>query len=194
MSQPGKRRGEQSDEGNPAKKPLHDFPSISHSGQAHGVSIKEMALPELVPYELVEDLTLVLPSQPFEVSSGFSKQRYARDLWTIFQEEALVDRRLDAMHQKWFKASKLVPPVSALTNFCHFKVRKPDVGELWECRHPAGEGAELSNKASTRQGVLRTVRTLELVLDQVTAQQMPELHLSLSRLHLDYIMLMCIIC
>ena len=51
-----------------------------------------------------------------------------------------------------------------------------------------------NNKASTRQEVLRTVRTYELVLDQFPAQQMPALQLSLSRLHLDYMMLICVIC
>lgn len=67
------------------------------------MSSKEVQLPDLVPYDVVEDLTLVLPSQPLDVSAGFSKQRYARDLWTIFSEEAFVDRRLADMHKAWFE-------------------------------------------------------------------------------------------
>ncbi|KAF6227530.1 hypothetical protein HO173_012169 [Letharia columbiana] len=171
-----RRRGEQSDEGNQAKKPLHSFESTSQLGQASSMSSKEVQLPDLVPYDVVEDLTLVLPSQPLDVSAGFSKQRYARDLWTIFSEEAFVDRRLADMHKAWFE------------------VRKPDARELWESRYPSGEAAGPSNKASNRHGVLRTVRTLELVIDRVSARQMPALHKSLSRLHLDYIMLMCVVC
>ena len=98
MNSAGKRRGEQSDQGNQAKKPLHSFQSTSSA------SNKEMALPELVAYDIVEDLALVLPSQPLDVSAGFSKQRYARDLWTIFSEEAFVDPKLAEMHQAWFEA------------------------------------------------------------------------------------------
>ena len=101
MKSAGKRRGEQSDQGNQAKKPLHSFESTS------GASNKDVALPELVPYDIVEDLALVLPSQPLEFSAGFSKQRYARDLWTIFSEEALLDPKLAAMHKAWFEARHL---------------------------------------------------------------------------------------
>ena len=98
MNSAGKRRGEQSDQGNQAKKPLHSFESTS------SVSNKDMALPDLVPYDIVQDLTLVLPSQPLTFSAGFSKQKYAHDLWNIFSEEAFVDPKLAEMHKAWFKA------------------------------------------------------------------------------------------
>lgn len=171
-----KRKGEQSDRGTQAKKVLHSSASTSRTEEARNTSSQNMALPELVPYDLVEDLSLVLPSQPFDVSAAFSEQRYARDLWAIFKEEAFVDQKLAEMHRKWFEA------------------RKPNAQELWESRYPSGNAAGFSNNPSNRSGVLRIVRTLELALDQISAEQMPALHLSLSRLHLDYIMLMCVMC
>ena len=90
MLQPQKRKGEHSTQGGQAKKALHDLADE----------------PELAPYELVEDLTLVLPSQPLDVCHGLTKQKYVRDLWTIFKEEALPDQRLAEMHKKWFEASR----------------------------------------------------------------------------------------
>ena len=66
--------------------------------------------------------------------------------------------------------------------------------ELWESRYPSNVAAGPSNKASTRSGVLRSVRTLELVLDRVSVSKLPALYKSLSRLYLDYIMLMCVVC
>ena len=174
MSQPQKRKGEHSNQGGQAKKPLLET--------------------EPAPYDLVEDLTLVLPSQPLDVSYGLTKQRYARDLWTIFKEEALVDQGLAAMHKKWFEASRPAHHVRSRLICAHLQVRKPDAQELWESRYPVDETTGLNIKGSNRQGMLRTVRTLELVLDQVPMHQMPALHLSLSRVHLDYIMLMCIMC
>ena len=104
--QHGKRKGEQSSEGNLAKRPMHSFADSGLSGQSHSMSADQAALPELVPFELVEDVTMVLPSRPFDISSGFSKQKYARDLWTIFQEEALPDPKLAEMHKEWFKVSR----------------------------------------------------------------------------------------
>ena len=102
MTLPEKRKSEQPDQGNQAKKSLHSFESTTQPGT---MSNKDMTLPELVPYGVVEDLTLVLPSQPLDVSAAFSKQKYARDLWTIFAEEAFVNRRLAEMHKAWFEAS-----------------------------------------------------------------------------------------
>ena len=90
MSHPQKRKGEHSDQGGQAKKPLQDLASTN----------------ELVPFDIVEDLTLVLPSQPLDVSHGLSKQKYVRDLWTRFKEEALVNQRLEEMHKKWFEVSR----------------------------------------------------------------------------------------
>ena len=90
MSHPQKRKGEHSNQGGQAKKALHDTASTT----------------ELAPYDIVEDLTVVLPSQPLDVSHGLSKQKYARDLWTIFSEEALVDKRLADMHKNWFEARR----------------------------------------------------------------------------------------
>lgn len=102
MTRPEKRKGEQSDQGNQAKKPLNSFESTS------SMSTKDMELPELIPYDMIQDLALVLPSHPLDVSAGFSKQKYARDLWTIFSEEAFVDKRLAEMHKAWFEASRPV--------------------------------------------------------------------------------------
>ena len=90
MSQPQKRKAEHSNQSSQAKKPLHDFANTD----------------EPAPYDLVEDLTLVLPSQPLDVSDGLTEQKYSRDLWTIFKEEALVDQRLADMHKKWFEVSR----------------------------------------------------------------------------------------
>lgn len=101
MSLPEKRKGEQSDQGSQAKKQKQSFESAAQPGQS-----RDMELPVLVPYDLVEDLTLVLPSQPLDVSSGFSKQKYARDLWMVFSEEAFVDRKLAEMHKAWFEARR----------------------------------------------------------------------------------------
>ena len=98
MSSAAKRKGEQSDQGRQAKKPLQSFDSTSSA------SNKAMTLPELVPYDIVENLALVLPSQPLDVSAAFSKQKYARDLWTIFSEEAFVGPKLAEMHKAWFEA------------------------------------------------------------------------------------------
>lgn len=99
MSLPGKRKGEQSDQGSQAKRPMHSFESTAQPERSYS-----MASPELAPYDLVEDLTLVLPSQPLDVIAGFSKQRYARDLFMIFSEEAFVDQKLAEMHKAWFEA------------------------------------------------------------------------------------------
>ncbi len=106
MTLPEKRKGEQFDQGSQAKKPLHSFESTTQSGQARSISNKGMALPEPAPYDIVEDLTLVLPSQPLDFSAGFFKQKYARDIWVIFSEEAFVDRGLAEMHKAWLEASR----------------------------------------------------------------------------------------
>ena len=116
MTLPEKRKGEQSGEGSQAKKPLHSFESTTQSGQARSIPNKEMGLPEPAPYDIVEDLTLVLPSQPLDFSAGFSKQRYTRDVWAIFSEEAFVDRKLAKMHKIWFEASRPASQPSFLTD------------------------------------------------------------------------------
>lgn len=104
MAPPEKRKGEQSDQSNQAKKPLHSFESTTQPEQSHS-----MSLPELLPYDVIENLALVLPSQALDVSNGLSKQKYARDLWKIFSEEAFVDRKLAEMHKAWFEAGCLDP-------------------------------------------------------------------------------------
>ena len=177
MARPGKRRGEHSDEGNQAKKALHSFESTRQPEQTSSSKFnRDVTLTELVPYDIVEDLSLLLPSQPLDVSAGLSKPKYARDLWTIFSEEAFADPKLAEMHKAWFE------------------IRKPDARELWESRYPSDGVAAPGNRGSRRQEVLRIVRTLELVVDQISLQQMPALYKSLSRLRLDYIMLMCVVC
>lgn len=109
MTLPEKRKSEHLHEGNEAKRPSRSFESTSQPEQASSMSSKAKTLPELVPYDLVEDLTLVLPSQPLEVSAGFSKQKYAQDLWMIFREEAFVDQRLAEMHKTWFEVCHTKP-------------------------------------------------------------------------------------
>ena len=41
---------------------------------------------------------------------------------------------------------------------------------------------------------MRTVLTLETIIEQVPSEQLPELHRSFSELYLDYIMLMGVVC
>ena len=62
-------------------------------------------LPDLKPFDIVENIVCPLPSQVLDASPGFSRAKYTRDVWTVFSSEALNDPKLAEMHQMWLKVS-----------------------------------------------------------------------------------------
>ena len=150
-----------------------------------------MALETLEPYDIISDITSLLPSQALEASPALTREKYLQDLWTVFSEPALIDPQLAEMHQLWFEVWNGC--CFQMISLISFQCRQPDVRELWQARYPP-KGAKHSLKGSTRQAALRTVLTLEHMLARVPREQFPELHRSFSVLYLDYLMLMGVMC
>ncbi len=94
-----KRPGDSEDERRP-KRGLHHSAGTQPSQDDQK---QPGSLQELKPFDIIIDVTGLQPSQALEASPALNKEKYLRDVWNIFKEDALIDPKLAEMHQRWFE-------------------------------------------------------------------------------------------
>ena len=107
---------ERKERGRVKRRKFHILPDQGEARTIADDILSGRTFPSLQPFDIVADFAVLDAEDIFGGIRGFTKARYERDLYRVFNESAFTQNKdLAAMHKTWFEVSCSTDGLSCYT-------------------------------------------------------------------------------